>query len=97
MLDGVPMTDGSHKAFGTAHIPCIRVGEDFGDSCNGFTASSGRYDGSNLWRLSGTNDLMDPEHIILHEESGFLNPSFGRERKRFLCMGEIDAVSTFTC
>ena len=94
MLDVLPMTHGSHKAFGTAHIPSIRVGEDLGDSRDGFTASGNRHDGSDLWRLSRTNDLVDPEHIILDEVSGFLNRSLTRERKRFLCVGEIDAVST---
>ena len=94
MLDALPMTHSSHKAFGTAHVPCIRVGEDFGNSCNGFAASGSRYNGSNLWRLSGTNDLVDPEHVVSYKVSGFLNRSFMRKRKRFLYAGEIDAMST---
>ena len=48
MLNALPMTDGFHKAFGTAHVPCVRVGEDFGDSCDGFTTPAGRHDGSDL-------------------------------------------------
>ena len=86
MVDCLPMADGPHKAFGTAHVSCIGVGEDFGDSCHGFTASGDRYDGSDLRRLSGTNDLVDPEHIISYEVSGFLNRCLVRKRKRFLWM-----------
>jgi len=78
------MADGPHKAFGTAHVPCVGVGEDFGDSCDGFTASGDRYDGSNLWGLSGANDLVNPERVISYEVSGFLNSSLARKRKRFL-------------
>ena len=78
------MAHGPDKAFGTAHVPYVGVGEDFGDSCDGFTASGDRYDGSNLWGLSGPNDLVDPEHVVSYEVSGFLNRSFVRQRKRFL-------------
>ena len=84
MVDDLPMADGPHKAFGTAHVSCVGVCEDFGDSCNGFTASCDRYDGSNFWGLSGTNDLVDPEHVISYEVGGFLNRSLVRKCKRFL-------------
>ena len=70
------MADGSHKTFGTAHVPCVRVGEDFCDSCDGFTASSGCHNGRDLCGLSGTSDLVDPEHVVSNEVSGFLNRSF---------------------
>ena len=84
MVGDLPMADSPHKAFGTTHVPCVRVGEDFGDSCDGFTASGDRYDGSNLRGLSRTNDLVDPEHVISYEVSGFLNRSLVRKCKRFL-------------
>jgi len=84
MVDGSPMADGPHKAFGTAHVPCVGVGEDFGDSCNGFTASGDRYDGSNLWGLSRADDFVDPERVISYEVSGFLDRSLVRKCKRFL-------------
>jgi len=85
MFGALPMTDGSHKAFGTAHVPCVRVGKDFGDSCYGFTASGDRHDGGDLCRLSGANDLVDPKHAVSDEVSGFLNSSFVRKREGFLC------------
>jgi hypothetical protein len=84
MVNALPMADGSHKAFGTAHVPCVRVGEDFGDSCDGFTAPCGGHDRSDLCGLSGANDLVDPEHVVPYEVSGFLNRSFVRKRKWFL-------------
>ena len=88
------MADGPHKAFGTAHVSCVGVGEDFGDSCDGFTASGCNYDGGDHWRLAGTDDLVDPEHVVSHEVSGFLDRSFVRKGKRILCVEkEIDAMS----
>jgi len=84
MLDLSPMAGGPHEAFGTAHVPCIGAGEYFRDPCDGFTAPGDRYDGSDLWRLSGTNDFVDPEHVVSHEVSGFLDRSFLRKRERFL-------------
>ena len=93
MLDALPVTYSSHEAFGTAHVPYVWVGEDFGDSCDGFTAPGNRYDGGDLRSLPGTNDLVDPEHVVSYEISGFLNCSILRKRKRFLFMGtEIDAM-----
>ena len=80
----LPMADCSHKAFGTAHVPCVGVGEDFGDSCDGFTAPGGCHDGSDLCRLSGPNDLVDPKHVVSYEVSGFLNRAFVRKCKWFL-------------
>ena len=75
-LNAPPMADGSHKTFGTAHVPCVRVGEDFGDSCDGFTASSGRYYRSDFCGLSGPSNLVNPEHVVSYEVSGFLNRPF---------------------
>jgi len=84
MLGALPMTDRSHKAFGTTHVPCVRVGKDFGDSCYGFTASRDRYDRCDLCGLSGTNEFVDPKHVVSDEVSGFLNRCFVRKRERFL-------------
>ena len=90
----LPMADGPHKAFGTAHVPRIGVGEDLSDSCDGFAASGDGNDGGNLRGLPGTNDLVDPEHVISDEVGGFLNRSLVRQRKRFLWGGKIDAMRT---
>jgi len=79
------MTDCSHKAFGTAHVPCVWVGKYFSDSSDGFTASGGCYDRSDLWGLTGTNDFMDPKHVVSHEVSGFLNGTFVGKGEWFLC------------
>ena len=87
---GLPVADGSHKAFSTAHVPCAGVGEDFSDSCNGFTASGDGYDGGNLCGLSGANDLVDPEHVICDEVSGFLDCDV----EKVHVGGKIDAMNT---
>lgn len=88
MFGAVPMADGSHKAFGTAHVPRTGVGEDFGDPCDGFAAPGGGHDGSDLCRLAGANDLVDPEHVVPYEISGFLDCAIEREGERFLWVEE---------
>lgn len=60
MLGAVPMTDGSHKAFGTTHVPRTGVGKDFGDPCNRLAAPGGCHNGSNLCRPSRANDFVNP-------------------------------------
>ena len=67
------MADGSDEAFGAAHVPCVGICEDFGDACDGFAVSGDRHDGSDLWKLSETSDLVDPEQIVPHKVGGFLD------------------------
>lgn len=83
------MADGSHQTFGTAHVPRVGVSEDFGDSCDRFAAPGGGHDRSDLRRPSGTNDLVDPEHVVLYEVSSLLECAFVRERERLLFNGDV--------
>ena len=78
------MADGSHKAFGAAHVPRTRVGKDLGDARDGFAAPGGCHDRSDLWRLAGTKDFVNPKHVVPNEVSGLLNGALVRKGERFL-------------